>query len=57
MYLAYFIVAWCYAGVSFAGYHAFGAQVEDNVLVSIAHPKWMIAMANLFVTLHVIGSK
>ena len=57
VYLAYSIVAWCYFGVSFTGYHSFGNNVEDNVLASIPGPKWMIAMADFFVVIHVIGSE
>ncbi|KAK9809303.1 hypothetical protein WJX73_002847 [Symbiochloris irregularis] len=56
VFLAYAIVAWCYFGVSFTGYHSFGNHVEDNVLASIPGPKWMIAMADMFVVFHVIGS-
>lgn len=56
VYIAYSIVAWCYFGVSFSGYHSFGSAVKDNVLASIPGPKWMIAMADFFVFIHVIGS-
>ncbi|KAK9789595.1 hypothetical protein WJX73_006025 [Symbiochloris irregularis] len=56
VYVAYAIVAWCYFGNSFAGYHSFGNAVEDNVLASIPGPDWIIAMADMFVVIHVIGS-
>lgn len=56
VWVAYAVVSWCYFGVSIAGYWAFGNAVEDNVIFSIGHPKWMVAMADLFVTVHVIGS-
>ena len=56
VWVAYAIVSWCYFGVSIAGYWAFGPTVMSNVIFSIGHPKWMVAMADLFVTVHVIGS-
>ena len=56
VYVAYAVVSWCYFGVSCAGYWAFGNNVQSNVIFSIGHPKWMVAMADLFVTVHVIGS-
>lgn len=56
VYVAYAVVSWCYFGVSCAGYWAFGNNVMSNVIFSIGHPKWMVAMADLFVTVHVIGS-
>lgn len=54
--LAYIIVAWCYFGVSIAGYYAFGNTVGGNVLQTVGHPIWVVAMANLFVFVHVCGS-
>ncbi|KAJ9564325.1 hypothetical protein OSB04_000291 [Centaurea solstitialis] len=30
--------------------------VSDNILISLNKPTWLIAMANLFVVVHVIGS-
>lgn len=56
VYIAYAIVAWCYFGVSYTGYHSYGNIVKDSVLASISGPKWMLAMANIFVFIHVIGS-
>ena len=56
VWVAYAVVSWCYFGVSCAGYWAFGNSVMSNVIFSIGHPKWMVAMADLFVTVHVIGS-
>lgn len=56
VWVAYAVVSWCYFGVSCAGYWAFGNNVMSNVIFSIGHPKWMVAMADLFVTVHVIGS-
>jgi hypothetical protein len=34
----------------------FGNAVKDNILISLEKPAWLIAMANFFVVLHVIGS-
>ncbi|KAF7836445.1 lysine histidine transporter-like 5 [Senna tora] len=53
---AYFVVIACYLLVAISGYWAFGAHVEDNVLLSLEHPKWIIAAANFMVLFHVIGS-
>lgn len=53
---AYFINAICYFPVAFIGYWAFGHDVEDNVLMSLEKPPWLIASANLMVFIHVIGS-
>lgn len=56
VWVAYAVVSWCYFCVAIAGYWAFGNSVEDNVIFSIGHPRWMVAMADIFVTIHVIGS-
>jgi len=53
---AYFINALCYFPVAFIGYWAFGQDVDDNVLVALQRPAWLIASANLMVVIHVIGS-
>lgn len=53
---AYFINAICYFPVAFIGYWAFGQDVDDNVLVALQKPAWLIASANLMVVIHVIGS-
>ncbi|GMH31221.1 hypothetical protein Nepgr_033064 [Nepenthes gracilis] len=53
---AYFINAICYFPVALIGYWAFGQDVEDNVLVALRRPGWLIASANLMVVIHVIGS-
>ncbi|KAI3474968.1 hypothetical protein Pfo_030279 [Paulownia fortunei] len=54
--VAYIVVALCYFPVAFIGYWMFGNAVEDNILMSLQKPVWLIAMANLFVVVHVIGS-
>ncbi|OIT35860.1 PREDICTED: lysine histidine transporter-like 2 [Nicotiana attenuata] len=56
VWVAYLIVAVCYLPVAFIGYWAFGNVVEDNILLSLEKPMWIIAAANLFVVVHVIGS-
>lgn len=53
---AYFVNALCYFPVAFIGYWAFGQDVDDNVLVGLERPSWLIAAANLMVVVHVIGS-
>ncbi|KAG9130000.1 hypothetical protein Leryth_007112 [Lithospermum erythrorhizon] len=56
VWLAYVLVAVCYFPVAIAGYWAFGNIVEDNILMSLEKPEWIIALANIFVVVHVIGS-
>ncbi|KAK4409984.1 Lysine histidine transporter 1 [Sesamum angolense] len=53
---AYIIVALCYFPVALVGYWTFGNTVKDNILISLEKPKWLIATANLFVVIHLIGS-
>ncbi|KAL5748286.1 hypothetical protein ACOSQ2_025583 [Xanthoceras sorbifolium] len=54
--VAYIVVALCYFPVALVGYWAFGNKVEDNVLLSLEKPRWLVATANMFVVVHVIGS-
>ena len=56
VYFAYAFVCYCYFTVAICGYWAFGQAVQDNVLLSIAHPKWVVAVADMFVVVHVFGS-
>ncbi|CAK9172563.1 unnamed protein product [Ilex paraguariensis] len=53
---AYIVVALCYFPVAMVGYWVFGKNVEDNVLISLQKPAWLIVIANAFVVVHVIGS-
>eukprot|EP00262_Sarcandra_glabra_P005218 TRINITY_DN1657_c0_g1_i1.p1 TRINITY_DN1657_c0_g1~~TRINITY_DN1657_c0_g1_i1.p1 ORF type:complete len:401 (-),score=21.75 TRINITY_DN1657_c0_g1_i1:118-1236(-) len=53
---AYFITAICYFPTALIGYWVFGQDVEDNILMSLRRPGWLIAAANLMVVIHVIGS-
>lgn len=53
--VAYIIVAICYFPVAFVGYWAFGNSVSDDVLITLEKPRWLIAMANMMVVIHVIG--
>ncbi|KAK0591387.1 hypothetical protein LWI29_000882 [Acer saccharum] len=54
--IAYIVVALCYFPVALIGYWMFGNSVEDNILISLEKPAWLIGMANIFVVIHVIGS-
>ncbi|KAH7664184.1 Amino acid/polyamine transporter 2 protein [Dioscorea alata] len=54
--VAYIIVAICYFPVAFVGYWAFGNSVSDDILITLEKPRWLIAMANMMVVIHVIGS-
>lgn len=53
---AYFINAICYFPVALIGYWAFGQAVDDNVLMALERPAWLIASANLMLFIHVVGS-
>ena len=53
---AYIVVAACYFPVAWVGFYIFGNRVEDNILLSLDKPTWLIVMANAFVLVHVIGS-
>ncbi|XP_071734960.1 lysine histidine transporter 1-like [Rutidosis leptorrhynchoides] len=54
--VAYIVVAICYFPVALIGYWMYGNSVSDNILISLEKPTWLIASANLFVVVHVIGS-
>ncbi|RXH69582.1 hypothetical protein DVH24_037366 [Malus domestica] len=54
--VAYIVVALCYFPVALVGFYMFGNTVEDNILISLEKPAWLIAVANMFVVIHVIGS-
>ncbi|CAK8533148.1 unnamed protein product [Lathyrus sativus] len=54
--VSYIVVALCYWPVAIIGYWMFGNEVKDNILISLEKPTWLIAMANMFVVFHVIGS-
>ncbi|XP_020554352.1 lysine histidine transporter 1-like isoform X1 [Sesamum indicum] len=54
--VAYIVVAICYLPVALIGYWMFGNEVKENILITLQKPKWLIAMANMFVVVHLIGS-
>ncbi|XXG60570.1 hypothetical protein AAC387_Pa04g2439 [Persea americana] len=54
--VAYIIVALCYFSVALSGFWAFGDLVDDDILISLEKPPWLIAAANMMVFLHVVGS-
>ncbi|XVE56636.1 hypothetical protein DITRI_Ditri04bG0026500 [Diplodiscus trichospermus] len=54
--VAYIVVALCYFPVAFVGYWVFGNNVDDNILISLEKPAFLIIAANAFVVIHVIGS-
>ncbi|KAK4476697.1 hypothetical protein RD792_015857 [Penstemon davidsonii] len=56
VWFAYAVVAACYFPVAFVGYYVFGNSVDDNVLMSLEKPAWLIITANIFVVIHVCGS-
>jgi len=53
--VAYLGVAFCYLPVAFVGYYIFGNTVDDNILITLERPTWLIVTANFFVIVHVIG--
>ncbi|CAO2164562.1 unnamed protein product [Urochloa humidicola] len=54
--VAYIIIAACYFPVALVGYWAFGNEVDENILITLNKPKWLIALANMMVVVHVVGS-
>ncbi|XP_072991565.1 lysine histidine transporter 1-like isoform X3 [Typha latifolia] len=54
--VAYIIVAFCYFPVAIIGYWAFGNAVQENILITLEKPRWLIATANMMVIIHLIGS-
>lgn len=54
--VAYIVVALCYFPVALIGYWIFGNRIDDNILITLEKPAWLIAIANMFVVVHVIGS-
>ncbi|KAL2513366.1 Lysine histidine transporter 1 [Abeliophyllum distichum] len=54
--VAYIIVAICYFSVGISGFWAFGDRVDDDVLVTLQKPRWVICTANFMVFLHVLRS-
>ncbi|KAH6758568.1 lysine histidine transporter 1 [Perilla frutescens var. frutescens] len=52
---AYIIIGMCYIPDALIGYWIFGNAVNENILVTLQKPKWLIATANMFVVLHLIG--
>ncbi|CAI9777278.1 unnamed protein product [Fraxinus pennsylvanica] len=52
---AYVAIAFCYFPVALIGYWIFGNKVDENIFRSLEKPVWLIAMANLFVVVHLIG--
>lgn len=54
--VAYIIVALCYFPVAIIGFWVFGNKVDENILTTLNKPRWLIAMANMFVVIHLVGS-
>ncbi|BBN70049.1 Transmembrane amino acid transporter family protein, partial [Prunus dulcis] len=47
--VAYIIVIFCYLAVAISGFWAFGNTVEDDVLISLEKPNWLVALANIMI--------
>ena len=56
VWIAYALVAYCYFGVGFAGYHAFGSKTGSQIMYSLGHPIWVICVAEIMIIIHVCGS-
>ncbi|XP_051114628.1 lysine histidine transporter 1-like isoform X2 [Andrographis paniculata] len=54
-FVAYVVVALCYFPVAVAGYLVFGNEVDENILITLHRPRWLVATANMFVVVHLIG--
>ncbi|CAA3006088.1 lysine histidine transporter 1-like [Olea europaea subsp. europaea] len=52
---AYVAIAICYFPVALIGFWIFGNEVNENIFIALEKPVWLIAMANLFVVVHLIG--
>lgn len=55
VFVAYLLVGFCYFPVAFIGYYIFGNALDDNILLTLEKPNWLIAIANMFVVVHVLG--
>ncbi|KAK1377357.1 Lysine histidine transporter 1 [Heracleum sosnowskyi] len=55
VFVAYILVGFCYFPVAFIGYYIFGNALDDNILLTLEKPTWLIATANMFVVVHVLG--
>ncbi|KAJ8768046.1 hypothetical protein K2173_020986 [Erythroxylum novogranatense] len=53
--VSYIVVALCYFPVAIIGYRTYGNSVNENILITLEGPTWLIAMVNIFVVIHVIG--
>lgn len=56
VWIAYALVAYCYFGVGFAGYHAFGSATGSQIMYSLGHPIWVVCVAEIMIIVHVCGS-
>ena len=56
VWIAYALVAYCYFGVGWSGYHAFGNQTGSQIMYSLGHPIWVVCVAELMIIVHVCGS-
>lgn len=56
VWIAYALVAYCYFGVGFAGYHAFGSATGSQIMYSLGHPVWVVCVAEIMIIVHVCGS-
>ena len=54
--IAYIVVALCYFPVALIGYWQYGNHVGENIITYINRPHILVAIANMFVVIHVIGS-
>ncbi|KAG5020765.1 hypothetical protein JHK87_016620 [Glycine soja] len=54
--VAYTIVIICYLSVAVFGFWGYGNVVDDDILITLEHPNWLIAIANFMVFVHVLGS-
>ncbi|ONM03946.1 Lysine histidine transporter 2 [Zea mays] len=54
--VAYVVIAACYLPVALVGYWAFGNDVDENILITLNRPRWLIVAANMMVVVHVVGS-
>ncbi|KAL1553326.1 hypothetical protein AAHA92_14017 [Salvia divinorum] len=52
---AYVVIGVCYIPVAVTGYWIFGNAVDENILLSLQQPRWLVATANMLVVVHLVG--
>lgn len=54
--VAYVVIVFCYFSVAIIEYLMVNSYVEKTILITLYHTKWLIALASMFVIVHLISS-